>query len=160
MVGIISNESSFQSVSVTISYLFVCFEDVLRGDGAYSRAQRFDHSICHLRAHSGRIGVQNTEVALVTLHHQLQRAPLGVHVALCSHLLPPTCVNTAGISTRKVWSVYPIRFSCDIYLRNIMFITEHTAATAGRKGVQLELVKLVSANLACAYKFKTYDDNY
>lgn len=81
-----------------LSHLLVCLEDVLCGDGAYSCAQRLDHSICHLRAHIGGIGVQNTEVALVTLHHQLQRAPLGVHAAdvYCTLLTPPasTCRHT------------------------------------------------------------------
>lgn len=80
------------------SYLLVRLEDVLCGDRAHCCAQRFDNSICHLRAHAGGIGVQNTEVALVTLHHQLQRAPLGVHAAdvLCSLLTPPasTCRHT------------------------------------------------------------------
>lgn len=78
-----------------LSHLLVCLEDVLCGDRAHSCAQRFDHSICHLRAHSGGIGVQDTQVALVTLHHQLQRAPLGVHAAdvYCTLLTPPapTC---------------------------------------------------------------------
>lgn len=78
-----------------LSHLLVCLEDVLCSNRADSRAQRLDHSICHLSTHSGGIGVENTEVALVTLHHQLQWAPLGVHAAdvQCSLLTPPasTC---------------------------------------------------------------------
>lgn len=63
------------------SHLLVCFEDVLSGDRADSGAQRLDHSVCHFCAHAGGVGVQDAEVALVTLHHQLQRAPLREHAA-------------------------------------------------------------------------------
>ncbi len=87
----------------SLSHLLVCFEDVLCGDRAYSCAQRLHHSICHFHAHAGGIGVQDTEVALVTLHHQLQRAPLGVHAAniYCTLLTPPasTCRHTKPTST-------------------------------------------------------------
>lgn len=88
-----------------LSHLLVCLEDVLSGDGAYSCAQRLDHSICYLCAHTGGIGMQDTEVALVTLHHQLQRAPLGVHAAdvYCTLLTPPasTCTHKSRSQHNK-----------------------------------------------------------
>lgn len=73
------------------SHLLVCLEDVLGGDRADGCAQRSDHSVGHLGAHAGGVAVQDAEVALVTLHHQLQRAPLRVHAAdvFCTLLTPP-----------------------------------------------------------------------
>lgn len=80
---------------LSASHLLVCLEDVVGGNRADSCAQRLDHSVCHFCAHTGGIGVQDTEVSLVTLHHQLQRAPLTVHTAdvYCTLLTPPasTC---------------------------------------------------------------------
>lgn len=91
-----------------LSHLLVCLEDVLSGDRAHSCAQRLDHSICHLCAHTGGIGVQDAEVALVTLDHQLQRAPLGVHAAdvYCTLLTPPasTCRPT-NQGVNSIWQV-------------------------------------------------------
>lgn len=74
-----------------ISHLLVRLEDVLGGDRADGCAQRSDHSVGHLGAHAGGVAVQDAEVALVTLHHQLQRAPLRVHAAdvFCPLLTPP-----------------------------------------------------------------------
>lgn len=77
------------------SHLLVCLEDVLRGDGADSGAQGLDDRVRHFCAYAGGVGVQDAEVALIALHHQLQRAPLGEHAAgvYCSLLTPPasTC---------------------------------------------------------------------
>lgn len=92
----------------TLSHLLICLEDVLCGNRAHSCAQRFDHSICHLCPHAGGVGVQNTEVALVTLHHQLQGAPLGVHaVDVYGTLLTPpasTCRHTHS-QINLVWQI-------------------------------------------------------
>lgn len=98
--------------SVWLSHLFVSLEDVLCGDGAHSGAQGLDHSICHLRAHAGGIGVQNTEMTLVTLHHQLQGAPLGVHAAGvdCSLLTAP-----ASTCHHKDQSGRSCTFTCHIH---------------------------------------------
>lgn len=81
-------------LSGRLSHLLVCLEDVLGGDRAHGCAQRLNHSICHLCAHGGGVGVQNTEVALVALHHQLQRAPLGVHaVDVVLHSTYASCLH-------------------------------------------------------------------
>lgn len=77
------------------SHLLVCLEDVLSGNRADSCAQRLDDSVRHFGAYTGGVGVQDAEVALITLHHQLQRAPLREHAAdvYCTLLTPPasTC---------------------------------------------------------------------
>lgn len=91
-----------------LPHLLVCLEDVLCGDRANSCAQRLYHSICHFCAHTGGIGMQDTEVTLVTLHHQLQWAPLRVHAAdyYCTLLTPPasTCRHT-NPKVNLIWHV-------------------------------------------------------
>lgn len=81
-----------------LPHLLVCLEDVLRGHRADSCPQGLHNGIGYLCAHAGGIGVQDTEVALVTLHHQVQRAPLRVHAAdvCCTLFTPPssTCTHT------------------------------------------------------------------
>lgn len=87
--------SILQHIKGPNSHLLVCLEDVLSGNRADSCAQRLDDSVRHFCAYTGGVGVQDTEVALITLHHQLQRAPLREHAAevYCTLLTPPasTC---------------------------------------------------------------------
>lgn len=88
---------------INCPHLLVRLEDVLGGDGADGRAQRSDDSVGHLGAHCGGVGVQDAEVALVTLHHQLQRAPLRVHVAggCLVHSTHTTCPPPARTHKRR-----------------------------------------------------------
>lgn len=83
--------SILQHIKGPNSHLLVCLEDVLSGNRADSCAQRLDDSVRHFCAYTGGVGVQDTEVALITLHHQLQRAPLREHAAevYCTLLTPP-----------------------------------------------------------------------
>lgn len=63
----------------TQTHLFICLEEALGGRNSQGGTQWSHHRIGNISAHSGRVRVQDADVTLIALHHQVQRPPFRVH---------------------------------------------------------------------------------
>lgn len=106
----VCEEFKYSICTHTHTHLFICLEEALWGRSSQRGTQWPHHRIGNVATHSGRVRVQDANVALIALHHQVQRPPFRVH-GWDFYCIQLSSENTGNIKTQLADQLIKQRFS-------------------------------------------------